>query len=122
MECPGVAEVPTQVQSDAALSQQVSSTGDQAPDPGAVQLRTQVTVRDDIGRRFQFRVRSFGGVAFVVSHQYLSRPFSVEAQGKDHPLDVGGCVGLHRLKVYGSSFEITQPPVAPGVEADERLR
>jgi len=35
---------------------------------------------------------------------------------------VGGGVRLNRLKLYGPSLGITQPAIAPGVEAQERLR
>src|SRR5215203_6261946 len=96
VEGPGVAKVPAQVQADTVLSQQVLSSEDQTPDPGAVQLRPQVTVGDEPGRNLQIRCRSFGRGAFISSQKYLGRLSPVEAQGKDHPLYVGGCAGLDR--------------------------
>src|SRR5215216_6105554 len=68
---PGVAEVPAQVQADTVLSQQVLSSEDQTPDPGAIQRRPQVTVGDEPGRNLQIRCRSFGRGAFISSQKYL---------------------------------------------------
>src|SRR5918993_2042903 len=67
-------------------------------------------------------MRSFVRGASIRSHQNLDRLPSGEPEWEDHALHVCCRIGLHRLKVYGPILEVTQPPVTPGVEADERLR
>src|SRR5215218_9307042 len=110
------------MQADAVLSKQILSSDAQTADPGAIQLRPQVAVGDAPGRGFQIRCQRVGRGVFVCSHQHLGGLSSFEAQGEDHALYVGGCVGLNRLKLYGPSLGIAQPAIAPGVEAQERLR
>src|SRR5215210_2668642 len=122
VERPGVAEVPAQVQADAGLSEQVLSSDHQPTNTGAVQLCPQMAIGDEPGRYFQIRIRSFGRGAFVSPDQYLGRLPPTEAQREENPLYVGGCGGLHRLKIYGLTLEIAQPAITPGIEAQERFR